>query len=62
MSASPLPRRWAARKLLQQRGRGRLNVRERIAGLCDAGSFNEYGALAGGSHPASGASWPVTAW
>ncbi|MEZ5504406.1 MAG: carboxyl transferase domain-containing protein, partial [Halioglobus sp.] len=43
-------------KLLQQRGRGRLNVRERIAGLCDAGSFNEYGALAGGNHPASGAS------
>lgn len=39
-------------KLRKQREKGRLNVRERIACLCDAGSFNEYGALAGGNHPA----------
>ncbi len=39
-------------KLARQRERGRLNARERIAALVDDGSFNEYGALAGGNHPA----------
>jgi len=38
-------------KVAQQHGRGRLTARERIAGLCDPDSFNEYGALAGGNHP-----------
>lgn len=38
-------------KLRRQRERGRLNARERIDCLVDAGSFNEYGALVGGNHP-----------
>jgi acetyl-CoA carboxylase carboxyltransferase component len=38
-------------KVTRQHQRGRLTARERIATLCDAGSFNEYGALAGGNHP-----------
>jgi acetyl-CoA carboxylase carboxyltransferase component len=38
-------------KLRKQSQKGRLNARERIAGLCDKASFNEYGALAGGNHP-----------
>lgn len=38
-------------RLARQRARGRLNARERIAGLCDPDSFNEYGKLAGGNHP-----------
>ncbi len=38
-------------KVDKQRERGRLTARERIAALCDEGSFNEYGALAGGNHP-----------
>jgi acetyl-CoA carboxylase carboxyltransferase component len=38
-------------KLRKQSSKGRLNVRERIARLSDDDSFNEYGALAGGSHP-----------
>ncbi len=41
-----------ADKLRRQRERGRLNARERIASFCDEGTFNEYGALAGGHHPA----------
>ncbi len=40
-------------KLRKQRERGRLNARERIACLCDAESFSEYGALAGGCPPDS---------
>lgn len=43
-------------KLLHQQARGRLNARARITGLCDEGSFSEYGALAGGNHPAGGES------
>jgi len=39
-------------KIAQQHQRGRLTARERIARLCDTDSFNEYGALAGGNHPA----------
>lgn len=38
-------------KVDRQHAAGRLTARERIAGLCDADSFNEYGALAGGNHP-----------
>jgi acetyl-CoA carboxylase carboxyltransferase component len=38
-------------KVTKQRARGRLTARERIALLCDEGSFTEYGALAGGNHP-----------
>jgi methylmalonyl-CoA decarboxylase subunit alpha len=38
-------------KLRRQRAQGKLNVRERIALLCAGGIFNEYGVLAGGSHP-----------
>jgi acetyl-CoA carboxylase carboxyltransferase component len=38
-------------KIARQHARGRLTARERIAGLCDKGTFNEYGALAGGNHP-----------
>jgi len=40
-----------ADRLARQRARGCLNARERIAGLCDPDSFNEYGKLAGGNHP-----------
>jgi acetyl-CoA carboxylase carboxyltransferase component len=40
-----------AEKIARQHERGRLTARERIATLCDANSFNEYGALAGGNHP-----------
>ncbi len=40
-----------AEKIARQHDRGRLTARERVAALCDDGSFNEYGALAGGSHP-----------
>ena len=40
-----------ADKVRRQQERGRLTARERIAGLCDPDSFNEYGALAGGNHP-----------
>ena len=39
-------------KVAKQRQRGRLTARERIAALCDEDSFSEYGALAGGNHPA----------
>lgn len=39
-------------KVERQRQRGRLNARARVAALCDSGSFTEYGALAGGNHPA----------
>jgi acetyl-CoA carboxylase carboxyltransferase component len=40
-----------ADKIKKQHEKGRLTVRERIIGLCDTASFNEYGALAGGNHP-----------
>lgn len=38
-------------KVAAQHARGRLTARERIAALCDADSFSEYGTLAGGQHP-----------
>jgi acetyl-CoA carboxylase carboxyltransferase component len=40
-----------ADKIRRQHERGRQTARQRIAALCDPGSFNEYGALAGGNHP-----------
>ena len=40
-----------ADKIKKQHEKGRLTVRERILGICDNASFNEYGALAGGNHP-----------
>ncbi|MEQ9462373.1 MAG: carboxyl transferase domain-containing protein [Haliea sp.] len=39
-------------RIARQHRRGRLTARERIEALADAGSFREYGALAGGQHPA----------
>ena len=42
-------------KIERQHQRGKLTARERIAALCDPGSFVEYGALAGGNHPGGGA-------
>ena len=45
-----------AEKVAKQHARGRLTARERIATLCDQGTFNEYGALAGGNHPGGDAS------
>ena len=38
-------------RIARQHAAGRMTARERIAALCDADSFNEYGALAGGNHP-----------
>jgi len=38
-------------KVARQHDKGRLTARERIASLADEGSFNEFGALAGGNHP-----------
>jgi acetyl-CoA carboxylase carboxyltransferase component len=38
-------------KLRKQAEKGRMNVRARIACLCDKDGFNEYGALVGGNHP-----------
>lgn len=39
-------------RIARQHQRGRLTARERIAALADPDSFREYGALAGGQHPA----------
>jgi acetyl-CoA carboxylase carboxyltransferase component len=36
----------------RQHARGRLTARERVEIFCDESSFSEYGALAGGNHPA----------
>jgi len=41
-----------AQKIAKQHDRGRLTARERVEIFCDEGSFSEYGALAGGNHPA----------
>lgn len=43
-----------ADKIARQYARGRLTARERVAALCDANTFSEYGALAGGHHPGGG--------
>ena len=41
-----------ADKVARQQERGRLTARQRITALCDPESFNEYGKLVGGNHPA----------
>jgi len=41
-------------RLARQAAKGRLNARERIARLCDEGTFKEVGALGGAAHPAGG--------
>ena len=43
------------RRIDAQHAKGKLTARERIASFADEGSFNEYGALAGGQHPAGAA-------
>ncbi len=39
-------------RIARQHSRGRLTARERVEIFCDESSFCEYGALAGGNHPA----------
>ncbi|TNF34795.1 MAG: carboxyl transferase [Gammaproteobacteria bacterium] len=46
-------------RVQKQASKGRLNARERIAALCDGGSFREIGLLAGGNHPAGHAPVPA---
>jgi acetyl-CoA carboxylase carboxyltransferase component len=41
-------------RIAKQAAKGRLNARERVARLCDKGSFKEVGALGGSAHPAGG--------
>ncbi|MBA6411904.1 carboxyl transferase [Parahaliea sp. F7430] len=48
-------------RIARQHQRQRLTARERIEQLCDPDSFTEYGALAGGCHPAGAASVPADA-
>ncbi len=48
-------------RLARQAAKGRLNARERIARLCDKGSFKEVGALGGTAHPAGGDPVPADA-
>jgi len=45
-------------RLARQAAKGRLNARERVARLCDEGTFKEIGALGAGSHPGGGAPVP----
>jgi methylmalonyl-CoA decarboxylase subunit alpha len=48
-------------RLARQAAKGCLNARERVARLCDGGSFTEVGALGGASHPAGGEPVPADA-
>lgn len=48
-------------KISRQHQRGRLTARERVQQFCDAESFNELGALAGGNHPAGSPAVPADA-
>ncbi len=41
-------------RLARQHAGGRLDARQRVEALCDAGSFGELGVLAGGSEPGGG--------
>lgn len=50
-----------AERIARQHSRGRQTARERIAALCDADSFVEYGALAGGQHPGGAEAVPADA-
>tara|TARA_R110000823_G_scaffold130015_2_gene257793 strand:- start:879 stop:2339 length:1461 start_codon:yes stop_codon:yes gene_type:complete len=43
----------------RQHDRGRFTARERVEAFCDAGSFSEYGLLAGGNHPGGQPSLPA---
>lgn len=48
-------------RLARQAAKGRRNARERVARLCDEGSFREVGALGAGSHPGGGEAVPADA-
>jgi acetyl-CoA carboxylase carboxyltransferase component len=48
-------------RLARQAAKGRLNARERVARLCDEGTFKEIGALGGGAHPAGAGPVPADA-
>ena len=48
-------------RLARQAAKGRLNARERVARLCDEGTFKEIGALGGAAHPAGGDPVPADA-
>ncbi|MHC4970642.1 MAG: carboxyl transferase domain-containing protein, partial [Planctomycetota bacterium] len=48
-------------RLARQAAKGRLNARERVARLCDEGTFREVGALGAGAHPAGGEPVPADA-
>lgn len=48
-------------RLARQAAKSRLNARERVARLCDEGTFKEVGALGGGSNPAGGEPIPADA-
>jgi methylmalonyl-CoA decarboxylase subunit alpha len=48
-------------RLARQTAKGRLNARERVARLCDEGTFVEVGALGGSAHPAGGEPVPADA-
>ena len=48
-------------RLARQAAKGRLNARERVARLCDEGTFKEIGALGGAAHPAGGEPVPADA-
>jgi len=48
-------------RLARQAAKGRLNARERVARLCDEGTFKEIGTLGGAAHPAGGEPVPADA-
>jgi acetyl-CoA carboxylase carboxyltransferase component len=48
-------------RLARQAAKGRLNARERVARLCDEGTFKEIGALGAAAHPAGGEPVPADA-
>jgi acetyl-CoA carboxylase carboxyltransferase component len=48
-------------RLARQSAKGRLNARERVARLCDEGTFAEVGALGAAAHPAGGEPVPADA-
>jgi acetyl-CoA carboxylase carboxyltransferase component len=48
-------------RLARQAAKGRLNARERLARLCDEGTFTEVGALGGAAHPAGAEPVPADA-
>src|SRR3990172_8098275 len=48
-------------RLARQAAKGRLDARERVARLCDKGTFQEVGALGAGAHPSGAAPVPADA-